>query len=52
MFCQEKWKLATRSIVQVHFWITPANTRSGEHEAIADVELLTIRLGIDKFKTT
>lgn len=27
------------------FWITPANTRQGEHKAITNVELLTIRLG-------
>jgi hypothetical protein len=27
------------------FWITPANTRQGQHKAITDVELLTIRLG-------
>jgi quercetin dioxygenase-like cupin family protein len=27
------------------FWITPANTRQGEHKAITDVELLTVRLG-------
>ncbi len=27
------------------FWMTPANTRQGEHKAITDVELMTIRLG-------
>jgi hypothetical protein len=27
------------------FWITPANTSNGSHQAITDVELLTIRLG-------
>ena len=27
------------------FWITTANTRQGEHKAITNVELLTIRLG-------
>ena len=27
------------------FWFTPAHTRQGEHEALTDVELLTIRLG-------
>jgi anti-sigma factor ChrR (cupin superfamily) len=27
------------------FWVTPANTRQGPHEAITDVELITIRLG-------
>jgi quercetin dioxygenase-like cupin family protein len=27
------------------FWVTPANTRQGPHEAITDVELITMRLG-------
>jgi peroxiredoxin Q/BCP len=27
------------------FWFTPANTRQGPHEAITDVELITVRLG-------
>ena len=27
------------------FWVTPANARQGPHEAITDVELITIRLG-------
>jgi len=27
------------------FWATPANTSQGEHRAITEVELLTIRLG-------
>ena len=27
------------------FWFTPAYTRQGEHKAITDVELLTIRMG-------
>jgi quercetin dioxygenase-like cupin family protein len=27
------------------FWITPKNTRQGSHEALTDVELITIRLG-------
>ena len=27
------------------FWITPAGTRQGKHKAIADAEILTIRLG-------
>jgi len=27
------------------FWVTPANTRQGPHEAITDVELITVRLG-------
>lgn len=27
------------------FWFTPANTRQGPHEALTDVELVTIRLG-------
>jgi quercetin dioxygenase-like cupin family protein len=27
------------------FWITPANTSNGPHQAITDVELITIRLG-------
>ena len=27
------------------FWTTPAQTRQGPHVAIADVELLTVRLG-------
>jgi quercetin dioxygenase-like cupin family protein len=27
------------------FWHTPANTRQGPHEAVTDVELITVRLG-------
>lgn len=27
------------------FWITPANTSNGPHQAITDVELFTVRLG-------
>lgn len=27
------------------FWTTPENTRQGPHEAITDVELITIRMG-------
>ncbi len=27
------------------FWFIPANTNNGSHQAITDVELLTIRLG-------
>lgn len=27
------------------FWITPKKTRQGPHEALTDVELVTIRLG-------
>ncbi|MBI1425766.1 MAG: cupin domain-containing protein [Gammaproteobacteria bacterium] len=27
------------------FWFTPANTRQGPHEAITDVEIITVRLG-------
>jgi anti-sigma factor ChrR (cupin superfamily) len=27
------------------FWSTPANTRQGPHEALSDVELLTLQLG-------
>ncbi len=27
------------------FWFTPANTQNGPHQAITDVEILTIRLG-------
>lgn len=27
------------------FWFVPANTKNGSHQAITDVELLTIRLG-------
>jgi hypothetical protein len=27
------------------FWITPKGTRQGPHEALSDVELITIRLG-------
>ena len=27
------------------FWITPKGTRQGPHEALTDVELITIRLG-------
>jgi anti-sigma factor ChrR (cupin superfamily) len=27
------------------FWFTPADTRQGPHEAITDVELITVRLG-------
>lgn len=27
------------------FWITPANTRQGPHIALADAEILTVRLG-------
>jgi len=27
------------------FWVTPANTDQGPHEAITDVELITVRLG-------
>ena len=27
------------------FWITPKETRQGPHEAVTDVELITIRLG-------
>jgi anti-sigma factor ChrR (cupin superfamily) len=27
------------------FWTTPKGTRQGEHEALTDVELITIRLG-------
>ena len=34
------------------FWFTPAYTRQGEHKAITDVELLTIRLGeMGKFES-
>lgn len=27
------------------FWLTPANTQQGPHQAVTDVEILTIRLG-------
>jgi hypothetical protein len=27
------------------FWTTPKGTRQGAHEALTDVELITIRLG-------
>lgn len=27
------------------FWFTPAGTRQGPHEAVTDIELITIRLG-------
>lgn len=27
------------------FWTTPADTRQGPHEALTDVEIITIRLG-------
>lgn len=27
------------------FWVTPANMRQGPHEALTDVELMTVRLG-------
>lgn len=27
------------------FWSTPANTKNGSHQAITDVEIITIRLG-------
>lgn len=27
------------------FWFTPANTRQGPHQAVTDVEILTLRLG-------
>ncbi|MGL5805181.1 MAG: cupin domain-containing protein [Xenococcaceae cyanobacterium] len=27
------------------FWFTPANTKNGPHQAIADVEIITVRLG-------
>jgi quercetin dioxygenase-like cupin family protein len=34
------------------FWFTPANTKNGFHQAITDVELLTIRLGaMGEFET-
>lgn len=34
------------------FWFTPANTRQGQHKAITDVEILTIRLGrMGEFET-
>ena len=34
------------------FWHTPANTRQGPHEAITDVELITVRLGpMGEFET-
>lgn len=34
------------------FWITPKGTRQGKHEALTDVELITIRLGaMGEFET-
>lgn len=27
------------------FWFTPANAKNGPHQALTDVEILTIRLG-------
>lgn len=27
------------------FWFTPASTKNGPHEAITDVEIITVRLG-------
>ncbi len=27
------------------FWMTPAHTQQGEHKAVTDVEIITIRLG-------
>lgn len=34
------------------FWITPKGTRQGPHEALTDVELITIRLGeMGKFES-
>lgn len=38
-------KTGGRLCEQGAFWKTPAATRQGPHEAVSDVELLTIRLG-------
>lgn len=33
------------SCSQGTFWFTPAHTRQGTHQAVTDVEIITIRLG-------
>ena len=38
-------KTGNRVCEQGTFWKTPAGVRQGPHEAITDVELMTIRLG-------
>jgi len=38
-------KTGERVCEQGTFWKTPAGTRQGPHEAITEVELMTIRLG-------
>lgn len=38
-------KTGTRVCEQGCFWITSTGTRQGPHEALTDVELITVRLG-------
>jgi hypothetical protein len=38
-------KTAGRVCEEGTFWKTPAGARQGPHEAITDVEIITIRLG-------
>ncbi len=46
-------KTGTRVCEQGTFWKTPAGVRQGPHEAITNIELLTIRLGpMGEFETT
>jgi quercetin dioxygenase-like cupin family protein len=38
-------KTGDREFSEGTFWFTPANTENGSHQAITDVEIITIRLG-------
>lgn len=38
-------KTGNRECCAGTFWFTPANTQNGSHQAITDVEIITIRLG-------
>jgi quercetin dioxygenase-like cupin family protein len=38
-------KTGERQCATGTFWFTPANAKNGPHEAITDVEILTVRLG-------
>ena len=38
-------KTGEKTCDQGTFWFTPAHTRQGSHQAITDVEIMTIRLG-------
>jgi quercetin dioxygenase-like cupin family protein len=45
-------KTGDRECTEGTFWFTPANTQNGSHQAITDVEIITIRLGeMGKFES-